>query len=319
MGALQRRLQVLQENRAWGLDTGAARFALRPVAARGGRPALHLVPPPWTPPAELLAAPPAEDVAPVLARAAGVSITSYTRLTAAGAWPGAIEPAELKADVDAASAPVSEHLLPGGAASGIFLHEALELVDLAPLAAAGGLEAWRERPEVDRLFRDLAARHGIAARHLGHAQELVHDALALPVAFGDLVLPAIAGCARVGREVEFLYPTPGGRVHATGVIDLICEHQGRVYLVDWKSDLLDDYGAAAIARHVNAQYQLQARLYALALIKMLGAGADDRFGGVAYLFLRGRSAATDPAAAVHFERPAPATLRAFAHDLEKLA
>jgi exodeoxyribonuclease V beta subunit len=272
------------------------------------------VPPPWRPPAELLAEPVIADRGPVLARSAGVSITSYTRLSAAGAWRTAIEPAELKADVDAASAPPAEHVLPGGAATGIFLHEALEQADLAGVIAAGGLDGWRERPEVERLFRDLGARHGIAARHLPHAQQLVHDALATPIALGGQALGPIAACARVIREVEFLYPAPGGRKHATGVIDLIFEQAGRVYLLDWKSDLLDGYDAHAIAQHVRTHYELQSRLYALALIKMLGADAEQRFGGVAYLFLRGRSADGEPA--IHFERPALGTLDDFARWLE---
>jgi hypothetical protein len=68
---------------------------------------------------------------------------------------------------------------------------------------------------------------------------------------------------------------------------------------------------------VRTHYELQSRLYALALIKMLGAEAEQRFGGVAYLFLRGRSADGGPA--IHFERPALATLDAFARWLEEHA
>jgi hypothetical protein len=58
--------------------------------------------------------------------------------------------------------------------------------------------------------------------------------------------------------------------------------------------------ADAVARHVRAEYALQADIYSLALAKMLGiaseADHEARFGGLVYLFLRG--------AAAHVERPA---------------
>ncbi len=83
----------------------------------------------------------------------------------------------------------------------------------------------------------------------------------------------------------------------TGIIDLLFEHQGRWYLVDWKSnhlgDHLEDYDDEAIWQAMrHHHYVLQYHLYVFALHRYLGQrlqGYDyqQHFGGVYYVFLRG--------------------------------
>jgi exodeoxyribonuclease V beta subunit len=80
----------------------------------------------------------------------------------------------------------------------------------------------------------------------------------------------------------------------TGRIDLVYEHGGRFHVLDYKSNLLPAYDAAALARAVQAsEYDLQYVLYTLALHRWLrfrlGAAYDPRthLGGVRYLFSRG--------------------------------
>jgi exodeoxyribonuclease V beta subunit len=82
-----------------------------------------------------------------------------------------------------------------------------------------------------------------------------------------------------------------------GFIDLIFQHEGRFYLVDWKSNWLgncpEDYQFAALAGEmVRRQYHLQSHLYAVALHKYLacrlpGYEFQKHFGGIHYVFLRG--------------------------------
>jgi hypothetical protein len=64
-----------------------------------------------------------------------------------------------------------------------------------------------------------------------------------------------------------------------------------VYVADWKSDFLPSWDAGAVAAHVANNYALQARLYALALVKMLSITDreqyEGRFGGMVFVFLRG--------------------------------
>jgi len=102
-----------------------------------------------------------------------------------------------------------------------------------------------------------------------------------------------------------------------GFIDLVFEHAGRYYLLDWKSNHLgdapQDYASAALERTMVQQgYHLQALLYALALHRHLGQRLpgyrfDEHFGGVLYLFVRGVrpgwTLADGSAAGVHAQRP----------------
>jgi exodeoxyribonuclease V beta subunit len=80
----------------------------------------------------------------------------------------------------------------------------------------------------------------------------------------------------------------------TGFIDLVYEHAGRYYVLDYKSNRLPDYRPATLAGSVREnEYDLQYTLYSLALHRWLrfrlGADYDyDRhMGGVRYLYCRG--------------------------------
>jgi exodeoxyribonuclease V beta subunit len=82
-----------------------------------------------------------------------------------------------------------------------------------------------------------------------------------------------------------------------GFIDLVFEHRGRYYLLDWKSnhlgDAVTDYAAAPLAAAMREHaYALQASLYTLALHRWLrrrlpGYDYERHFGGAFYVFLRG--------------------------------
>ena len=98
-----------------------------------------------------------------------------------------------------------------------------------------------------------------------------------------------------------------------GFIDLLFRHEGRYYLVDWKSNWLgsrpEDYDPAGVAAAMRAHhYALQAHLYVLAADRFLAARLPDydyeaHFGGVFYLFLRGVDAG-NPERGVFRCRPA---------------
>ena len=85
-----------------------------------------------------------------------------------------------------------------------------------------------------------------------------------------------------------------------GFIDLVFEHGGRYYLLDWKSNWLgpDDaaYGQEAMRAVIaEARYDLQYVLYLLALHRQLKARLPDydydrHLGGAIYVFLRGAEA-----------------------------
>jgi exodeoxyribonuclease V beta subunit len=88
----------------------------------------------------------------------------------------------------------------------------------------------------------------------------------------------------------------------TGKIDLTCRLDGRVWVLDYKSNRLPDYAPATIDHAMAAsEYDLQALLYVVAVHRWLRMrrGADHDcardVGGALYLFCRG----LDPASPGH--------------------
>ena len=107
-----------------------------------------------------------------------------------------------------------------------------------------------------------------------------------------------------------------------GFIDLVFEHDGRYFVLDWKSNHLGnriaDYDRQSMADEMTRHgYQLQALLYCVALHRYLGSRLADydpqrHFGGWIYLFVRavrpGWLLPDGTPAGVVFERPTPALL-----------
>ncbi|MFC3608931.1 exodeoxyribonuclease V subunit beta [Stutzerimonas tarimensis] len=102
-----------------------------------------------------------------------------------------------------------------------------------------------------------------------------------------------------------------------GFVDLVFEHGGRYYVVDYKSNWLGegdgDYTAEAMQATVAShRYDLQYVLYLLALHRQLQLRLPDysyerHVGGALYLFLRGSRA---PGAGVYHARPARTLIEA---------
>lgn len=82
-----------------------------------------------------------------------------------------------------------------------------------------------------------------------------------------------------------------------GFIDLVAEHEGRYYVIDWKSNRLgrqtEDYTEEAMLKQLlSHRYDLQYVLYLVALHRLLKARLpnydyDQHIGGAVYVFLRG--------------------------------
>jgi exodeoxyribonuclease V beta subunit len=249
----------------------------------------------WEPPQALLRE---ADDGPAYARLrearAGALVTSYTRLRgskagARSAWADEPEARRARKAEEAVDA-VAQATLRSTRASGVFVHEVLERVALASFGQS--FDEWRAKPEVAALLDEAIAVHRVDPAQREHAEHLVWAAyttrLALP---SGPPLARIAGAARVVREMEFTFPVADARVFVRGSLDLAFEHEGRTFFVDWKTDELPSYAPAAVEAHVRAHYEEQVRLYALAVVKLLGLrGPEDheaRFGGILYVFLRG--------------------------------
>ena len=93
----------------------------------------------------------------------------------------------------------------------------------------------------------------------------------------------------------------------TGFMDLVLQHEGRFWVLDYKSNLLADYQAQSLNEAIlPKRYEVQYVLYTLALHRLLQSRLPDynyeqHMGGAIYLFLRGIDS---PQAGVHALRPA---------------
>lgn len=221
-------------------------------------------------------------------------------------------------DIDAsgiADAPaepeMTPHHFPRGASPGTFLHSLFEDLDftqpISPewmrekLQNNGFDEVWE--PVLTRWITQVLAAPladtGVALNQLSARQKQVEMEFYLPISQTldaralDAVTrrydPLSAGCPELDfRQVRGMLK---------GFIDLVFRHDGRYYLLDYKSNWLGESGEAytqeAMAEAMRShRYDLQYQLYSLALHRYLRHRIADYdyeryFGGVIYLFLRG--------------------------------
>ncbi len=90
----------------------------------------------------------------------------------------------------------------------------------------------------------------------------------------------------VFAEMEFLYQE--GSHFVKGFIDLTFLFEGKLYILDWKTNLLKDTTKQSVDEMMKVHdYPLQASLYAEGLRRHFGdRNFDDLFGGAFYLFVR---------------------------------
>ena len=92
----------------------------------------------------------------------------------------------------------------------------------------------------------------------------------------------------------------------SGFMDLVLQHDGRYWVLDYKSNLLTDYQEPQLSAAILAKrYEVQYVLYTLALHRLLKSRLpnydyEQHMGGAVYLFLRG---VDTPSAGVHALRP----------------
>ncbi|ACC70930.1 exodeoxyribonuclease V subunit beta [Paraburkholderia phymatum] len=238
---------------------------------------------------------------------------------------------------DVAAAPVelaADDILsfPRGPAAGECLHRMFELADFSDPGT------WPHAIERALHERPAPAEPELAQRLPAMMQRLLADIVSTELVPG-MTLAALDPKRRL-NELEFLFSAasldfPALRAllvghgypdvaldagalrgFVKGFIDMIVEHQGRFWVIDWKSNHLGDtresYASEpleeAMASHA---YHLQALLYTVALHRYLrlripGYEYEKHMGGYLYLFVRGvRPAWRDGGhvAGVHVRRP----------------
>lgn len=232
---------------------------------------------------------------------------------------------------------------PRGARAGTFFHHVLELVDfqdtselpktsLELLRQHGFSEQWQPLvcEAVEQVLATPFGPDGLCLGGIPRGQRLDEMQFTIPVAealsVADGASPILSSdLARVLREsgdsglpegyAERLagLPFPELRGFLTGFIDLIFVHQGRWYLVDYKTnhlgDHLGDYQAPRLSPAMaESHYVLQYLLYSVALHRYLtqrlrGYAFEEHFGGCFYLYLKGMTPDTGPSHGVYSHRP----------------
>ncbi len=129
----------------------------------------------------------------------------------------------------------------------------------------------------------------VLQRMVRHALETIIDVDGHPFQLREIPHEdRLAEVEFVGLEQKLLRGLPEKREGAlNGAIDLLVRKDGRVYIIDWKTNTLQDYGKDSVdAAMDKAGYRLQYRLYALAVDAWLK-GHGYALAGAAYLFVRG--------------------------------
>jgi exodeoxyribonuclease V beta subunit len=214
---------------------------------------------------------------------------------------------------------------PKGARAGTLLHEVFEKIDFTV-----GDE------KIRAVAKDTLAGHGFDSNWTDIVTGMVRKVL--DVDLGGFHLSGLEKRERL-TELEFMFPikqlTPDILEQALadslpsfssprfafdpvkgflrGFMDLVFMHEGRYYLIDWKSNHLgyrvEDYGQESLLESMTRDnYILQYHLYTVALHRYLrnrleGYSYDEHFGGIFYVYLRGVDPAMGPEYGLFRARP----------------
>ncbi|GAB1594919.1 UvrD-helicase domain-containing protein [Lysobacter claricitrinus] len=248
------------------------------------------------------------------------------------------EPLVVDARIDAAAelvAAAADDARFAGARFGDVVHAAFETVDFS------AWRDWRDGAPPDGQQDALVA----AFRGEGYSQPEIDDGLPLLTALvGNTLTAVLPEGARLcavpddarRAEMEFHFALDHVGVDAllsnvqahglltardgfgarreldglmTGKIDLVYAHDGRYFVLDYKTNRLPGYGAATLARAMHeGDYTLQAAIYTLALHRWLRFRLGDAydyerdFGGIRYVFCRGVDAHRAASPGIHADR-----------------
>jgi exodeoxyribonuclease V beta subunit len=214
--------------------------------------------------------------------------------------------------------------LPRSRETGLMLHQVFEHVDFHTIGAADGPDNLLvQQPAISRIIETSVRDHLKLLSEeevnsiMKETARIVWSVLHAPLNDSGLKLH---GLEKRIHEVEFYYPSSpplfpsvpetsmlNGFIH--GFIDMIFIHQEKFYIVDWKSNFLEQgYTRAKLEQNIlEMHYDLQIAIYTAAVIRWLKQtnaeySYDRHFGGVFYLYLRGMK--TDSAEnGVFFLRP----------------
>lgn len=224
-------------------------------------------------------------------------------------------------------------LFPKGTGAGSCIHHLFENTDFAE----------SDDRKLDQLIYKSLAAYGFSDDWKDALKEIFRKSVNSPLSAGDkTILLSSLEPSKIKAELEFSFPAGGITLEAIekiinagnnqspaepapgitvkngymrGFIDLIFEHDGLYYILDWKSNHLgwadEDYSQQHTARAMEESgYNLQYHIYTAALDRFLKSrlesyNYDTDFGGVFYIFVRGIT----PSTGVFFDRPSGDLIR----------
>ena len=219
------------------------------------------------------------------------------------------------------SGQVQKPLVPKGALSGTVFHEVMEILcgndngkgevdfsignenDFARLIEETGN---KKSPLLEIVRRRLAANGVVNQVRDGETTasvlaRMAWNALRTELDFGGGVKFRLCAIPAGDRKAEVNFVLDESLLGGTreersgalnGSIDLLVRRGDGYYILDWKTNALDDYADAAVETAMDeAGYHLQYKIYTLAAEKWLG---EKTVKGVAYLFVRGGEASENP-------------------------
>jgi exodeoxyribonuclease V beta subunit len=217
---------------------------------------------------------------------------------------------------------------PKGARSGIFFHDIFEHLDFAS----------KDPGHQEKLVKDKLKEYGFEQSWLETVCNMIKNVLSVSLkSKGEEVILSSVKCDKRINEMEFYFPlnhiTPlklkkifsdnagidissgfsrqieklyfsPSEGFMKGYIDTIFQHNGRFYIVDWKSNFLGtsikDYAQDLLRETIRSNYyNLQYYIYTLALHQYLrwrmpNYRYENDFGGVFYVFIRGVDSNSGP-------------------------
>jgi ATP-dependent exoDNAse (exonuclease V) beta subunit len=211
---------------------------------------------------------------------------------------------------DAVSAEANGRIcLPRGKKSGIAVHTLLEKLDFARAQDQrqaliesvisdynlAPRPAWRKRLGISESPASGGSSNEAKDHIRAYLENLVQGLLAVPIPQIDpqfqlsMLTPSV--CL---KEVKFAERNPVASHHPledmmTGVIDLVFWHNEKMYIADWKTNWLPNYGYAAMKGEMEAgKYHLQVAIYADAVSRFLRQRGlpSSCLGGMLYVFVR---------------------------------
>ncbi len=255
----------------------------------------------------------------------GTIITSYTRQKKFLQNSLPLE-APIEAPMPTQQPVVSPHGLPKGATTGILLHYILETIALGLTKDTSNWQDWAELPQIRDVIISAITRSDQADISFDLVAPAIYNTLTTPLIINNNSIPAIDTLQKYRRELFFMFCQGGTTPHATqpaanrkdkkdkkdnitrlhtdigskvvtqGYFDILFEHKNKLYVIDYKSDILPDYELATLQKHVQTNYQQQHDLYIHALnshISTLPSTHNLSWGGIAFLFIRGLSGKPD--------------------------